>query len=144
MGTKVLAITLIRQACTYSRVQCRTKSSLQMIPTLRWPKRARHTSRLHCDPERFLSISFPGVSSSLNILTSELTYSCLIAVKYIPKWLPGAGFQAIAAEGARFSHDLRYRPYADAKKNIVKHLSFAMFLLLTCFSSPREQLGARL
>ena len=40
-------------------------------------------------------------------------------MKYVPKWFPGAGFQTVAEEGAKLSHDVRYRPFYDAKEKIV-------------------------
>lgn len=40
-------------------------------------------------------------------------------MKYIPKWVPGAGFQILAEEGAKASNDMRYLPYYDARDRFV-------------------------
>ncbi|KLO07044.1 cytochrome P450 [Schizopora paradoxa] len=40
------------------------------------------------------------------------------ALKYIPAWFPGAGFQKVAEEGRKLSNDLQSRPYEAAKAQI--------------------------
>ncbi|KLO07635.1 cytochrome P450 [Schizopora paradoxa] len=40
-------------------------------------------------------------------------------LKHLPKWFPGAGFQVIAENGAKLSHDLRYVPYRYAKDKVL-------------------------
>ncbi|KLO09746.1 cytochrome P450 [Schizopora paradoxa] len=37
-------------------------------------------------------------------------------LKYIPKWVPGAGFQSVAEYGAKLSYDMRHLPFFDAKE----------------------------
>ncbi|KLO06513.1 CyP450 monooxygenase [Schizopora paradoxa] len=40
-------------------------------------------------------------------------------LKYVPTWFPGAGFQKIAQQGRRLSHDMRYIPYENTKNKIL-------------------------
>lgn len=52
----------------------------------------------------------------------RLNQYCLtmLLVRYIPAWVPGAGFQKVAEEGRKLSNELRARPYEAAKAQIVR------------------------
>ncbi|KAJ7909756.1 hypothetical protein B0H13DRAFT_1539043, partial [Mycena leptocephala] len=39
-------------------------------------------------------------------------------LKYIPEWMPGAGFQKTAREGRALARDLLERPFAETKRQL--------------------------
>ncbi len=43
----------------------------------------------------------------------------LIAVKYLPRWFPGANFHGVAELGRRISHSFRYDAYTMTKRKLV-------------------------
>ena len=44
---------------------------------------------------------------------------CMIIVKLVPVWFPGAYFQRLAERGYKLSHDIKFRPYMDMKEKVV-------------------------
>jgi hypothetical protein len=59
-------------------------------------------------------------------------YRCLIVfnislVKYVPEWMPGAGFKAKAKEWRKLSQAMINVPYNMVKEKFVSELSFTLF-----------------
>jgi len=48
-------------------------------------------------------------------------------LKYLPKWFPGAGFQAAAEKGAKLSRDMQYVPYMDARDKMLSGTGIRSF-----------------
>ena len=49
-------------------------------------------------------------------------------VKYVPEWMPGAGFKTRAREGYPIARALLDKPYEEAKSRFVRALSILLFL----------------
>ncbi len=61
-------------------------------------------------------------------------------MKYLPKWFPGAGFQAAAEKGAKLSRDMQYVPYMDARDKMVKlEEEYTFSSIDRCLCSCQEQ-----
>ena len=44
---------------------------------------------------------------------------CIIIVKLVPVWFPGAYFQRLAERGYKLSQEMKFRPYRDMKEKVV-------------------------
>jgi cytochrome P450 len=47
-------------------------------------------------------------------------------LKHIPRWLPGAGFKRQAEEWLKLSSGMREIPFAETKRQVVRHLKFRL------------------
>ena len=92
--------------------------------------------RCQDNQERFSWTPYHGVRILLALLECD-NMSSLFSVKYVPSWIPGAGFQAYAKEVHKMSTTMRDVPYNDAKKALVGYFfnfflaSFSLHVLIT-------------
>ena len=56
---------------------------------------------------------------SLAAVPGKYPVDSLPSLKYLPEWMPGAGFQKMAREGRVLAREMIGEPYEVAKKSIV-------------------------
>lgn len=74
-----------------------------------------------CDT-RFLSGWFP-TNTCVDRIPVEIVVTFLTTVKYVPSWLPGAGFQTKAKEGRKWATALKDTPFKALKEEMVNEPS---------------------
>lgn len=67
----------------------------------------------------------------------ERAFADRLAVKHVPEWAPGAGFQRIAREGHVLSTGMKDTPYAASKKAIVSYFSILLGVDITISLSSK-------
>jgi len=70
-------------------------------PYITTVEKANEATRVAAVPGRFLVDTLPWL-------------------KYVPEWVPGAGFQKVGREGKELAVKMINMPYEAAKKNIVR------------------------
>ena len=71
-------------------------------------------------PDAFLVDTFPACKCLYLTRPPDLL-KIHAAVRYIPEWFPGTGFQKVARHGRERLHQLRSLPYEWTRKQIVLH-----------------------
>ncbi|KLO09762.1 cytochrome P450 [Schizopora paradoxa] len=89
--------------------------------------------------DRYVSLARDGIRELVLAMRQGAYLVDIIPwLKYVPEWVPGAGFQQVASNGAKLSHDMRYLPYYNARD------SFFSGTAVQSFTSEQieERLGA--
>jgi hypothetical protein len=97
-------------------IQVRTSDD----PYVKLAKDAVHGLSVATLPGRFLVVSSSNFKYS-DALTKVVSFlqDTIPALKYVPSWVPGAGFQSEAKIWRKAARDLLEVPFAQAKRNIV-------------------------
>jgi hypothetical protein len=69
-----------------------------------------------------------------------------LPVKHIPAWVPGAGFQRLAAHVKELNHTIRNGPWEKVLKDIVRRSCYGLYRSQTCVGlwDPSSQPGRQI
>ena len=68
-------------------------------------------------------VNFISMRMLMSVRIKSLIHSCS-TVKYIPAWVPGAGFQRVAAHVKKLNQTIRHGPWEKVLKGLVSRRLF--------------------
>ena len=87
-------------------------------PYVEIAKEAMHGLAVAGVPGRFLVVS--SIISAQTSSSALFLQDTIPALKYVPSWVPGAGFQRQARKWRKATRDLLDVPFAEAKQSLVR------------------------
>ena len=70
-------------------------------------------------------VNFIPMRTLMSVRIKALAHSCS-TVKYIPAWVPGAGFQRLAAHVKKLNQTIRHGPWEKVLKDLVSRRHFSL------------------
>ncbi|KAJ7259486.1 hypothetical protein B0H12DRAFT_1108246 [Mycena haematopus] len=64
---------------------------------------------------------FVSLSENASVFPGAVAVNTFPILRYLPSWMPGAGFKLFAAESRQLTKEMREVPFDFVKQNMVQH-----------------------